>query len=174
MGGHASPSVSTPCIPPPHAATPLLSLITRGPILPTYPSYARTAVLPLAKAAGVDVLEGDGVARVEAGAVVLEGGGRVAADEVLLCTQAAAAGWLKATGLPLGALQGEATRLLLTHSAAIAGISASPVGVVRCVHRPLASSAVCTPCVFLYGSMHGECHLSQHTPLRRRARVCGD
>ena len=80
------------------------SLITRGPILPSYPPYARASLLPLAKAAGVGLLEGAGVARVEAGAVVLQDGGRVEADEVLLCTQAAAAGWLKDTGLPLGAM----------------------------------------------------------------------
>lgn len=78
------------------------SLITRGPILPTYPSYARAALLPLAEAAGVTVVQAV-VARVEAGAVVLDSGARVEVDEVLLCTQAAAAGWLKGTGLPLGA-----------------------------------------------------------------------
>jgi hypothetical protein len=51
----------------------------------------------------VQLHEGSAVQRVEAGLIVTEDGAKHAFDEALWCTQAAAAGWLKATGLPTGA-----------------------------------------------------------------------
>jgi hypothetical protein len=52
----------------------------------------------------VQLHEGAAVQRVEAGLIVTDDGAKHPFDEALWCTQAAAAGWLKATGLPTGGL----------------------------------------------------------------------
>jgi hypothetical protein len=79
------------------------SLYCRGPVLATHPAAARRAFLRLASRAGVVIHERSGVAAVEPGLLRLEGGGEARFDECLWCTQAEAAGWLAATGLPLDA-----------------------------------------------------------------------
>ncbi|KAI8472012.1 MAG: selenide, water dikinase [Monoraphidium minutum] len=78
-----------------------VSLFCRGELLPSHPPYARRALLRLLQRAPVAVHEGTSVAAIAAGRLELEGGGGHAFDECLWCTQAAAAGWLAQTGLPL-------------------------------------------------------------------------
>jgi hypothetical protein len=82
---------------------PTRSLYCRGQILSTHPAYARTVFLRLLSRAGVRLHENTGISSVEPNRLVLENGQTAAFDECLWCTQAAAAGWLKGTGLPLTA-----------------------------------------------------------------------
>uniref|UniRef100_A0A383W2K1 Selenide, water dikinase n=1 Tax=Tetradesmus obliquus TaxID=3088 RepID=A0A383W2K1_TETOB len=81
----------------------VVKLFCRGRLLPDHPAAARAALRSLCIAAGVQLHEGTAVQRVEAGCIVTEDGVSHPFDEALWCTQAAAAGWLKATGLPTDA-----------------------------------------------------------------------
>lgn len=112
------PTCSTPPThtlhrPPQHTHTQTTSLFCRGEILPTHPRAARAKLRRLLAAAGVRLRERAAVAEVLPRALRLEaegGGGDNSSgdelapfDECLWCTQAAAAGWLASTGLPLDA-----------------------------------------------------------------------
>jgi NADH dehydrogenase FAD-containing subunit len=79
-------------------------IFCRGRLLPDHPAAASAALRNLCTTSGVQLQEGTAVQRVEAGLIVTEDGAKHAFDEALWCTQAAAAGWLKATGLPTGSV----------------------------------------------------------------------
>jgi len=104
-----------------------VSLVCRGTMLGGHTGYARRSIIAIMQQKGVTVLENCKVSRVEAGKLVMQreskstgqqgagsgvnGGGKeqggaeevVAFDECLWCTQAAAASWIKDTGLPTDA-----------------------------------------------------------------------
>lgn len=72
-------------------------------ILPNFPARFRARMRAILAARGIHVISGARVQRVEAGCLVLDGHAPVDADEVLWTTQAAPAGWLAKTGLPVDA-----------------------------------------------------------------------
>lgn len=74
-----------------------------GDILPAFPQRFRQLAGEALKARRIDVVTGDRVARVEEGRIGLESGRMLAADVVFWTTQAAAAPWLRETGLALDA-----------------------------------------------------------------------
>ncbi|RTL62648.1 MAG: selenide, water dikinase SelD [Hyphomicrobiales bacterium] len=74
-----------------------------GDILPAFPQRFRGLAGEALAARGIDVVTGDRVARVEEGRLVLESGVTRPADVVFWTTQAAAAPWLRETGLALDA-----------------------------------------------------------------------
>ncbi len=57
---------------PSSPSSPPNRLITRGPILPTSPPYARTAILPILQQAGVMLLEGAGVRELQQNMIILD------------------------------------------------------------------------------------------------------
>lgn len=85
------------------AATGLSFVLVSGTadILPAFPAAMRRRFHAILTAHGIAVIVGAPVVRVEAGRLVLHGHAPVAADEILWTTQAAPAGWLARTGLPL-------------------------------------------------------------------------
>ncbi len=72
-------------------------------ILPEFPARFRARFRALFAERGIAVVTGAPVARVEAGRLLFLDRAPIEADEILWVTQAAAAGWLAATGLPLDA-----------------------------------------------------------------------
>ena len=73
-----------------------------GDVLPGLPEDARTRFRRIFAERGIVVVPGR-VAQVEAGSLRLDDGTRIAADEILWTTEAAAAPWLAGTGLALDA-----------------------------------------------------------------------
>jgi len=77
-------------------------LVTDGDaILPTHAPSARARLVRILAEHGIEVLTGHRVVRVEPGALQCANGARIAADEVLCVTAAAAPAWLAETGLAL-------------------------------------------------------------------------
>jgi selenide,water dikinase len=74
-----------------------------GGVLPGFPAALRARFSAVLAARGIAVEAGARVAAVEAGAIILSDGRRIAADEILWTTQAAPAAWLAETGLALDA-----------------------------------------------------------------------
>ncbi|WP_291295728.1 selenide, water dikinase SelD [Elioraea sp.] len=72
-----------------------------GGVLPGFPAALRARFRAVLAARGIAVEAGARVAAVEAGAITLSDGRRIAADEILWTTQAAPAAWLAETGLAL-------------------------------------------------------------------------
>jgi selenide, water dikinase len=72
-------------------------------ILPSFPAAFRSRFHAILAARGIAVVTGAPVTAVEAGRLILEGYGPIAADEILWTTQAAPARWLAKAGLPLDA-----------------------------------------------------------------------
>ena len=70
-------------------------------LLPEFPAAFRARFAGVCRARGIRVLLARRVVLVEPGAVLLEGGERLAADEVLWTTEAAPPAWLGGSGLPL-------------------------------------------------------------------------
>jgi selenide,water dikinase len=81
------------------AAKASVALIARGRLLTEHPAAIRAHVLSAAMRAGLEIRENAEVVAVEPGAVVLAGGLRLPADEILWVTEAAAPAWLAETGL---------------------------------------------------------------------------
>jgi selenide,water dikinase len=87
-------------------------------ILPRFPAAFRARFHAILAARGIAVLAGAPVRRVEPGRLILDGRPPVEADEILWTTQAAPAGWLARTGLPLdgdGFLQVDDTLRVVGH-----------------------------------------------------------
>ena len=83
---------------------PVFTLVTgSADILPAFPRRFRSRFRAILRQRGVALRLGARVRAVERGGVVLDGGERIAADEVLWTTEAAPAAWLAETGLPLDA-----------------------------------------------------------------------
>src|SRR6185312_4719647 len=80
-----------------------VTLVTRGALLPSHNASVRRRFARLFAEAGIRVVGGDPVVGVEAGRLILARGGAIEFDEALWVTEAAAAGWLAETGLPLDA-----------------------------------------------------------------------
>lgn len=70
-------------------------------ILPNFPERFRKRFESIFAARGISIVTDARVVRVEAGRLVLGENAPVDADEILWTTQAAPAGWLKTSGLPL-------------------------------------------------------------------------
>ncbi|MCC2098078.1 MAG: selenide, water dikinase SelD [Hyphomicrobiales bacterium] len=68
-------------------------------LLPGFPASVRRLFKQVLNDRGIDVHYGQKVKSVEAGAVLLENGERLAADEILFATDAAAPGWIAHSGL---------------------------------------------------------------------------
>ncbi len=84
------------------AAALRFTLVAAGEeVLGGFPRGFRARFRALLEARGIAVETGARAAAVEAGAVLLADGRRIAADEILWTTQAAPAGWLAGTGLAL-------------------------------------------------------------------------
>ena len=80
------------------------TLITSGEeLLPTFPARMRRRFAELFRERGTTVLAGGRASEVRADAVLVEGHGLVALDEVFWTTRAAPAAWLADTGLALDA-----------------------------------------------------------------------
>jgi selenide,water dikinase len=77
-------------------------LFCGGRILPGHSASVAAAMRRQAAAQGVSLHEGSPVAEVQAGQLRTGDGAWHSFDEALWCTQAAAAGWLRDTGLPVG------------------------------------------------------------------------
>jgi selenide,water dikinase len=78
------------------------ALISAEPdILMAYPRRMRARFREIAASRGIAIIAGRAVARVEEGAVYLEGGEALACDAIVWATEASAAPWLAATGLKL-------------------------------------------------------------------------
>ena len=71
------------------------TLVTRGKLMPSHAKKVRTIFLEVFEKAGVDVIEDDGVTRADDGFLTLQSGRKVQANEVIWCTQAGAAKWLR-------------------------------------------------------------------------------
>lgn len=101
----AAPATSCACclphLPSHSPLPPCNSLYCRGQILATHPPYARRTFVRLLSAARVRLFENTPIASVAPGRLLLTDGAAAPFDECLWCTQAAAAGWLGDTGLPL-------------------------------------------------------------------------
>jgi len=80
---------------------PDVALVTKDALLPSHHPRVRAKFARLLTARGIRVVEGDPVARVAPGRLILTRGGDVAFDEALWVTEAAAAPWLGETGLAL-------------------------------------------------------------------------
>jgi selenide, water dikinase len=79
-------------------------LITAEPgILTPFPRRLRARFQEILASRGIEVMTGRAAARIEDGALHLEGGAALAFDEIFLATEASAAPWLAATGLKLDA-----------------------------------------------------------------------
>jgi selenide,water dikinase len=76
-------------------------LVSDTEILPTFPAAFRARFRRILDARGITVIAGAPVVGVEAGRLLLQDRPPVEADEILWTTQAAPAGWLAETGLPL-------------------------------------------------------------------------
>jgi selenide,water dikinase len=70
-------------------------------ILPGFPAALRAAFHAVLASRGIVAITGAAVTRVEAGRLILDGHAPIEAEEILWTTQAAPAGWLAGTGLPL-------------------------------------------------------------------------
>lgn len=70
-------------------------------LLPRFPAKFGARFGAIMRERGIAVVTGARVIAVEPGCVVLGDGQRIAADEILWTTEAAPAGWLAGTGLPL-------------------------------------------------------------------------
>ncbi len=70
-------------------------------LLPTFPARMRQRFTELLRERGISVVAGGKASEVRADAVLVEGNGPVALDEVFWTTRAAPAGWLADTGLAL-------------------------------------------------------------------------
>ncbi len=70
-------------------------------LLPTFPARLRQRFAEILRASGISVVAGCRATEVRADAVVVEGNGPVALDEVFWTTRAAPATWLAETGLAL-------------------------------------------------------------------------
>ena len=117
----------------------LLCLVTETPdILPSYPARVRKIFRRVLAARGIAVHAGRRVIAAEEGHLVLHGGARLPADEVLWVTQAAAQGWLRDTGLALdddGFVRVEATLRSVSHPEVFA---AGDVAAIDGARRPKA------------------------------------
>ena len=69
--------------------------------MPGFPARFRACFGALLAERGITIVTQAPVVRVEAGRLLFDGRASVEADEILWATQAAPAGWLAATGLPL-------------------------------------------------------------------------
>jgi selenide,water dikinase len=77
-------------------------LISESPsILPSFSERFRRRFESIFAARGISIVTDARVKRVEKGKLFLDDGGSVDADEILWTTQAAPAGWLQTSGLPL-------------------------------------------------------------------------
>ena len=89
---------------PPASTPPALAftLITSSDeLLPTFPARMRQRFAELLRERGISVVAGGKAMEVRADAVLVEGNGPVALDEVFWTTRAAPAAWLADTGLAL-------------------------------------------------------------------------
>jgi selenide,water dikinase len=77
------------------------TLITSGKLLPTFPARMRQRFAELLRERCIHVLAGGKASEVRADAVLVEGNGPIALDEVFWTTRAAPAAWLADTGLAL-------------------------------------------------------------------------
>ncbi|MGQ0581782.1 MAG: selenide, water dikinase SelD [Reyranella sp.] len=80
-----------------------VTLATKGEILSGQAVAARQKMHAIFARRGVRLLENAATTRIEAGAVHLETGERLEADDVFVVTEASAAKWFAGTGLPLDA-----------------------------------------------------------------------
>ena len=80
-----------------------VTLVTREALLPSHHRRVRRLFERILAGRGITVLTGSEVVRVEPGALICADGERIAFDEALWVTEAAAAPWLAQTGLPLTA-----------------------------------------------------------------------
>ncbi|MDX2205958.1 MAG: FAD-dependent oxidoreductase [Hyphomicrobiaceae bacterium] len=88
----------------PGAAAPSFTLVTAsGDVLPGFPERLRRRMRETLAARSIAVVTQARVVRVEADRIALEGGRTLAAEAVFWTTQAAAAPWLRETGLALDA-----------------------------------------------------------------------
>ena len=71
------------------------TLVTRGKLMPSHAPRVRNTFLQVFDDAGVKVIEDDGVVEAGEGFVTLQSGRKIEANEVIWCTQAGAAKWLK-------------------------------------------------------------------------------
>jgi selenide,water dikinase len=78
-----------------------VSLVTREGLLPSHNARVRGQLSRILADRGIAVAENSRVLRVAPGRLVCEGGRDIAFDEALWVTEAGAAPWLAATGLPL-------------------------------------------------------------------------
>src|SRR5271166_3330168 len=78
-----------------------VTLVTREALLPSHNRRVRRLLETILAKRGVPVLTGSDVVRVEPGSLICANGRRIAFDEALWVTEAGAAAWLAATGLPL-------------------------------------------------------------------------
>ncbi|MDP2372580.1 selenide, water dikinase SelD [Reyranella sp.] len=83
------------------AATIDVTLATRGEILTGTAASARQAMRAILARRGIRLVENKSTTRIERGAVQLDGGERLAADDVFIVTEASASSWFATTGLPL-------------------------------------------------------------------------
>eukprot|EP00878_Enallax_costatus_P045872 GHUV01055390.1.p1 GENE.GHUV01055390.1~~GHUV01055390.1.p1 ORF type:complete len:215 (+),score=34.56 GHUV01055390.1:91-735(+) len=82
-------------------------LFCRGSILADHTHAAAAALRSICLSRGIELHEQSNVTAVEAGRLMTDDGGWHAFDECLWCTQAAAANWIKQTGLPTGVWRSE-------------------------------------------------------------------
>jgi selenide,water dikinase len=82
-------------------APPEIILITRKALLPSHNARVRSRFAQTLAERGIRVATGSPVVRVEPGCLIIGDGSRIAFDEALWVTEAAAAPWLGAAGLPL-------------------------------------------------------------------------
>lgn len=83
------------------AATIDVTLVTRGEILTGNAASAQQAMRAILARRGIRLVENKSTTRIERGAIHLDGGERLAADDVFVVTEASASSWFAATGLPL-------------------------------------------------------------------------
>ncbi|QCK86878.1 hypothetical protein E8L99_14495 [Phreatobacter aquaticus] len=81
----------------------VIVLVTRDDILPGQPNGMREAVRARLAERGIELVTGFPVARIDAGGLESADGRRIAADDVLLNTEAAAPAWFQGSGLDLDA-----------------------------------------------------------------------
>ena len=78
-----------------------VTLVTRGEILAGNASSARRAIRATLARRGIRLLENTSTTAIERGAVRLDSGERLEADDVFVVTEASASPWFAGTGLPL-------------------------------------------------------------------------
>ena len=78
-----------------------VALITRGEILAGNAASARRAMLAILARRAIRLVENTSTTAIEPGAVRLETGERLEADDVFVVTEASASDWFAGTGLPL-------------------------------------------------------------------------